>query len=175
MPAATTRATVAAMTESRLTAPLNTARGWSSLAVIGPAAAAALAFATGWAMQHQPHPAVAATPQPPASHRDQFTVDHQNLALTRQAMLEQERVQKLERALRRVQNNADALRKAPLPRIGSSSGLDGSAGGYTAPSRSGGGVSAPIAKVAPLPAAPAPAPAPAPKPAPVVHTKSGAS
>ena len=133
-----------------------TATGWRSATVLAPAAAAALAVATGWAVAHPPPGSAAPTAAPHVVPVERTAVDRVDVRLHRQALAAQDRVVHLTRVLHRVQARTRALRDAPL-RVGGVS-----TGGYAA--GRGGGVSVPAPPVA---AAPAPAPA--------SHTSTGAS
>lgn len=147
------------MTEVR-----GTAAGWRTAAVMAPVAAAALAMATGWALENQPVTEGSATPTAvaaaPARPAEELVLDRVDAALQQRALSTRARVVALTRAIARTQARIEAVRSAPLP------GAGGSSGGSTvvrSPGSGGGSVPAPPAH----PAAPAPAPA--------SHTSTGAS
>jgi hypothetical protein len=144
-----------------MTEPRSTTAGWRTAAVLAPAAAAALAVTTGWAMAHPPEgPATTAPPLAPqvASAPDP-TVDRDEARLHQQALAAQGRVGHLTRTLQRLRARTGALQAEPLEVVAAASPV-----GATMPrSSGGGGVS--------VPAPPVPAPAPAP----ATHTSTGAS
>ena len=137
------------MTDSR-----GTSAGWRTAVVLAPAAAAALAVATGWAVAHPPEGSATSAPKAAAPAAD-TAVDHTDIRLHRQALAAQARVVALTKALHRLRARTDALRSAPLP---------GAGGGGSVTVSSGGGGSVSVA-APPVAAAPAPA----------THTSTGAS
>jgi hypothetical protein len=162
-----------------MTEPRGTSAGWRTAAVVAPAAAAAFALATGWAIEHPPEssdtgtsaaqtaqaaqPAQAAQAAQPA--QADFRLERAGVALHRRALVTRSRVAHLNRVLTRLQARTEAIRIAALPHLdGGSSGSSGS--GSSAVRTSGGGGSATI---------PAPPGARAPARAPATHTSTGAS
>ena len=147
------------MTEARSSA------GWRTTAVVAPAAAAAFAVATGWALQHPPEAVPASAPAvvtgPAAAAEPPFAVDRAQVALQDRAQLLHGRVVRLERVLARLRARTEAVRQAPLPAFAGGPGAQPAAG--TSVGRTSGGGS-----VAPPPVA-------APAPAPATHTSTGAS
>ena len=139
-----------------MTDPRGTSAGWRTAVVLAPAAAAALAVATGWAVAHPPEgsASTASAPTAAAPAADP-AVDHTDIRLHRQALAAQARVVALTKALHRLRARTDALRSAPLPGAGG--------GGSVTVSSSGGG----SVSVAAPPVAAAPAPA--------THTSTGSS
>lgn len=146
------------MTEQR-----GSSAGWRTTAMVAPAAAAAFAVATGWAVQHPPATASTSTPAtvstPAAPVEPPFAVDRAQVSLQNRAQALHSRVTRLERVLARLRARTEAVRQAPLP-AGGSGAQPGT--GVSAPGYSGGG-----SAVAPPPVAAAPAPA--------THTSTGAS
>lgn len=147
-----------------MTEPRGVSAGWRTTAVVAPAAAAAFAVATGWAVQHPPATAATAstsaaatTGSPAAPVEPPFEVDRTQVSLQSRAQSLHARVTRLERALARLRARTEALRQAPLQAGGSGAQPGAGPTGY-----SGGGGS-----VAPPPVAAAPAPA--------THTSTGAS
>ena len=138
------------MTDSR-----GTSAGWRTAVVLAPAAAAALAVATGWAVAHPPEGSATSVAVPEAAPAADPAVDHTDIRLHRQALAAQARVVALTKALHRLRARTDALRSAPLP---------GAGGGGSVTVSSGGGGSVSVA-APPVAAAPAPA----------THTSTGAS
>jgi hypothetical protein len=135
---------------------------WRTAAVAAPAAAAAFALVTGWALEHPPQSAgTSAVAAPAAQAVVAPDVDIRNarieIALDRRAEAAQARVAHLTRALARLRASTEQARHAPLRRRGSRSAVVRS---------SGGGGSA---------AVPAPPAARAAARAPVAHTTTGAS
>jgi hypothetical protein len=143
-----------------MTERLGNAAGWRTAALVAPAAAAALAVATGWALQHPPAPAASstpaqATPVAPAETAP-FGADHGELTLHERALAERARVVRLTTMLRKVQARTKAVRSAAL---------DGGSTGYAGPSGAASvRVAAPPAPVARHSAS-----------APATHTTTGAS
>ena len=138
------------MTDAR-----GTSAGWRTAVVLAPAAAAALAVATGWAVAHPPEGSATSVTTPEAAPAADPAVDHTDIRLHRQALAAQARVVALTKALHRLRARTDALRSAPLP---------GAGGGGSVTVSSGGGGSVSVA-APPVAAAPAPA----------THTSTGAS
>jgi hypothetical protein len=134
-----------------MTESLGRSTRWGTAAVVAPAAAAALALATGWAVANQPHPSGPPAAKPAAAQQGQRQIDHRVLDLSRQAQAQLGRVSRLERALRRLNARAEAVRRAPLP----SSGGASSGGGTVLASSGGssGSVPGPPVVSAPQPAA----------------------
>jgi hypothetical protein len=147
-----------------MTEPRSSSAGWRTAAVLAPAAAAALAVTTGWAMAHPPEGSATTAPPlaPQVAPAPDPTVDRGEARLHRQALAAQGRVGHLTRTLQQLRARTEALRAAPLEVLAAAS-PDGAS---TPRTGGGGGVSVPAP---PAPAAPAPAPAPA------THTSTGAS
>jgi hypothetical protein len=134
--------------------------GWGTLAVVAPAAAVALAAATGWAIANPPlTPDAPAAAAGPAGAADDLSpdqgpgsaVDKPLVRLEREALAERARVVRLEKRLHRINARTSAVARTPLPPAAGSS----RAGSVAAPPRV--------------------APVPAPNPAPPTHTSTGAS
>jgi hypothetical protein len=146
-----------------MTERLGSTAGWRTAAVVAPAAAAALALATGWALQHPPATAASspAAPAAPAGPADEapFGSDHSDLTLQQRALAERARVVRLTQRLRKVQARTTAERSAPVGAV--------SSGGTGYLSTAGGGSVSVAAPPAPVARAATPAPA--------THTSTGAS
>ena len=126
---------------------------WGALAVVAPAAAVALAAATGWAIANPPATSGTSAVAPVGSVGGEQggAVDKPLASLQQLAVAERARVIRLQQRLHRINARTQAIAHAPVP---------GAAG---ASSRGGGHVSAPPPVVA------------APRPLPGTHTSTGAS
>ena len=150
-----------------MTDPRRGTAHWGAAAVVAPAAAAALALATGWALQHDPtasqHAAAASPARSPQSHPVRADLD-----LNARALGERDRVVALQRTLARVRAKVESVRTAPVPSwrsfTGGGSGGSTYVGGSSGSSRSSGGGTVRVA---------APPRVSAPRPA--THTSTGAS
>ncbi len=143
---------------------------WGAAAVVAPAAAATLALATGWALQHDPTPAKPLAPGAPAAAAALAEAPNHpqrvDLTLHARAVAERARVVTLQRRLARLRTRLDAVRKAPVPswRAFSGGAISGGTGAVRGSSSGGGSVSVP-----------APPHLSAPAPAPAAHASTGGS
>ncbi len=139
------------------TDPRHGVSGWRTAAVVAPAAAAAFAFATGWAMEHPPESSAAtdtSTQAAPAGEKPAAD-PKADQALRRRAAAAQERVARLKATLARLEERHASVKES------------------TASATSRGSVSRSPDNAAA--AVPEPPSAPAPAPAPAADTSTGAS
>ncbi|MDQ1628851.1 MAG: hypothetical protein QOI54_2595 [Actinomycetota bacterium] len=146
------------MTDAR-----GSAAHWGVAAVVAPAAAAAMALSTGWALQHDPTASSTPVSAAPAAATPHSRLSRSDLALSQAAVAERARVLRLDRTLARLRGQLAAVRQAPLPSR-QSLGSGGSTVSRVLPRSSG------TVHVARPPVVRRPAPA-----APKAHTKTGAS